>query len=58
MPCLLGDLEKFREAIECAPRSERMHWMTRVEVYGQIMSPLYWAIRDGKFAIAQVGLFL
>jgi hypothetical protein len=30
-----------------------MHWMTRVEVYGQIMSPLYWAIRDGKFAIAQ-----
>jgi len=49
-----GDVERFREAIECAPRRDRMSWVTRVEVYGAIMSPLYWAIRDGKFAIAQV----
>jgi hemoglobin-like flavoprotein len=86
-----GDVDKFKYAIECAPRKDRMSWVTRVEVtlkptthahiekfqfqvclsvhsrertvgdhvghvsqvYGSIMSPLYWAIRDGKFAIAQ-----
>ena len=32
---------------------ERIQWLTRVEVNGTVMSPLYWAIRDGKFKIAQ-----
>jgi len=48
-----GDLDKMQEAAECAPRGERIHWLTSVEVNGTVMSPLLWAIRDGKFAIAR-----
>jgi hypothetical protein len=32
---------------------ERIAWLIRVEVHGTLMSPFYWAIRDGKFAIAE-----
>ena len=47
-----GDLERLQGAITCAPRRERVSWVCRVEVYGSILSPIYWAIRDGKFDIA------
>jgi hypothetical protein len=48
-----GDLEKLQDAITCAPRNERVSWVCRVEVYGSILSPIYWAIRDGKTDLAQ-----
>jgi hypothetical protein len=32
---------------------ERISWLIRVEVHGTWLSPFYWAIRDGKFAIAE-----
>jgi hemoglobin-like flavoprotein len=48
-----GDLDRLQDAITCAPRNERVSWVCRVEVYGSILSPLYWAIRDGKFEIAE-----
>jgi hemoglobin-like flavoprotein len=47
-----GDLERLQDAIMCAPRNERVSWVCRVEVYGSILSPVYWAIRDGRFEIA------
>mmetsp|Transcript_29780 Transcript_29780/g.71770 ORF Transcript_29780/g.71770 Transcript_29780/m.71770 type:complete len:1445 (+) Transcript_29780:115-4449(+) len=48
-----GDLDKLQDAITCAPRCERVSWVCRVEVYGSILSPIYWAIRDGKNDLAQ-----
>jgi len=48
-----GDLAKLVEAIECAPRGQRSQWLTEVTVHGSIVSPLYWAIRDGKFSMGK-----
>ena len=48
-----GDLEKLIDAIECAPRGQRSQWLTEVAVHGTIVSPLYWAIRDGKFSMGK-----
>jgi len=48
-----GDPDKLATAIECAPRGERFQWLVEVDVNGEIISPLYWAIRDGKFALAE-----
>jgi len=47
-----GDLEKAKEAMDCAPRGERFDTLTRVDVNGEVLSPLYWAIRDGMRDIA------
>mmetsp|Transcript_52382 Transcript_52382/g.122906 ORF Transcript_52382/g.122906 Transcript_52382/m.122906 type:complete len:731 (-) Transcript_52382:98-2290(-) len=44
-----GDLQKLKEAIECAPRCQRAQWFTQVNVNGEFISPIEWAIRDGKF---------
>ncbi len=37
-----GDLDRLQDAITCAPRGERVSWVCRVEVYGSILSPIYW----------------
>ena len=47
-----GDPEKLAHAIDCAPRGERFDWLLSVNVNGEILSPLMWGIRDGKFALA------
>jgi len=48
-----GDVDKFVDAVSCTPRGERSKALTEVEVHGKVVSPLYWAIRDGKFTIAK-----
>lgn len=48
-----GDLERLKDAVNCAPRKQRFDLLTKVDMNGEILSPLYWAIRDGKIAIAQ-----
>ncbi len=35
-----GDLSKMEEAACCAPRGERIAWMTAVELNGTVSSPL------------------
>jgi len=47
-----GDLEKLCNAMDCASRVERFEWLTTVDVNGEILSPLYWSLRDGNFATA------
>mmetsp|Transcript_48663 Transcript_48663/g.99363 ORF Transcript_48663/g.99363 Transcript_48663/m.99363 type:complete len:1196 (+) Transcript_48663:44-3631(+) len=48
-----GDLEKLVEAMGCTPRGERFRTLTEVEVNGEVLSPLKWAIQDGKIALAK-----
>eukprot|EP00281_Chroomonas_sp_CCMP1168_P028632 CAMPEP_0206255438 /NCGR_PEP_ID=MMETSP0047_2-20121206/24246_1 /ASSEMBLY_ACC=CAM_ASM_000192 /TAXON_ID=195065 /ORGANISM="Chroomonas mesostigmatica_cf, Strain CCMP1168" /LENGTH=552 /DNA_ID=CAMNT_0053681835 /DNA_START=1 /DNA_END=1659 /DNA_ORIENTATION=- len=48
-----GDTEKLCEAMNCASRGERFDWLTRVDVNGEVLSPLFWSIRDGNFSIAK-----
>uniref|UniRef100_A0A7S1E185 Globin domain-containing protein n=1 Tax=Hemiselmis andersenii TaxID=464988 RepID=A0A7S1E185_HEMAN len=47
-----GDLDKLCNAMDCASRGERFEWLTTVDVNGEILSPLYWSLRDGNFATA------
>ena len=46
------DVARMQEAMACAPRRERDQWITRVDINGEILSPLYWSIRDGMREIA------
>mmetsp|Transcript_2696 Transcript_2696/g.4349 ORF Transcript_2696/g.4349 Transcript_2696/m.4349 type:complete len:825 (+) Transcript_2696:1622-4096(+) len=46
------DVVRMREAMACAPRGERENWLTHVDVNGEVLSPLYWSIRDGMRDIA------
>lgn len=48
-----GDVAKLKEALDCAPRCERWMWLLRVKINGEAISPLCWAIRDGRFSMAQ-----
>jgi hemoglobin-like flavoprotein len=48
-----GDMDKLQKAIMCAPRVERVSWVCRLSGYNSILSPIFWAIRDGRFDIAQ-----
>jgi len=52
--CLVsGDVEAFQRAVSVAPRSVRAKWLCEVDVNGMLISPLYWAVNDGKMAIAE-----
>uniref|UniRef100_A0A7S0U4W9 Globin domain-containing protein n=2 Tax=Hemiselmis andersenii TaxID=464988 RepID=A0A7S0U4W9_HEMAN len=48
-----GDLCQLRRAVACAPRCDRAKWIVQVQVNGSVLSPLYWAVRDCKYAMAR-----
>jgi hypothetical protein len=48
-----GNVAAFQSAVAVAPRGSRARWLCEVNVNGMLISPLYWAINDGKLAIAE-----
>ena len=49
-----NSVEQLREAIRCAPQGERAHWMLKVQVGTQSITPLYWSVRSGALESASV----
>lgn len=47
------NFESLTEAMDCVPRGERDEVLTRIDVNGEIISPLNWAVQGGLLAIAQ-----
>eukprot|EP00960_Hanusia_phi_P058683 763951-Hanusia_phi.AAC.2 len=48
-----GNALALQAAISCAPRNLRADWLCQVDINGASISPLYWALHDGKFAIVE-----
>jgi len=48
-----GNVDEFQRAVAVAPRSRRAQWLCQIDVNGLAISPLYWAINDGKIALAE-----
>ena len=48
-----GNVDAFEKAVSVAPRENRAEWLCKVNVNGLAISPLYWAIDDGKLTIAE-----
>ncbi|EKX39126.1 hypothetical protein GUITHDRAFT_143733 [Guillardia theta CCMP2712] len=46
-----GNVEALQDAISSAPRSKRAEWLCQIDINGAIISPLIWAMHDGKTAI-------
>jgi len=46
-----GNVEALQNAISSAPRSKRAEWLCQIDINGAIISPLIWAMHDGKTAI-------
>ena len=51
-----GEVEELERALALAPRGQRADWITRVQIHDSVVSPLYWAIKDGKLDMARVML--
>jgi len=49
-----GEVEELERALSLAPRGQRADWITRVQIHDSVVSPLYWAVRDGKLDMARV----
>ena len=49
-----GEVEELERALSIAPRGQRADWITRVQIHDSVISPLYWAVRDGKLDMARV----
>ena len=49
-----GDLEKAKEAMDCAPRGERFDTLTRVDVNGEVRAPVH-VQPDCRCLVAQHG---
>ncbi len=49
-----NSVEQLREAFRCAPQGERAHWMLKVQVGTQSITPLYWSVRSGALESASV----
>ncbi|CEM39170.1 unnamed protein product [Vitrella brassicaformis CCMP3155] len=50
---ICGGVDDIKTALGDAPRSLRALWECKAEVHGQHVSPLYWAIREGKMSVAR-----
>jgi len=48
-----GKAEAMRDAITFAPRQDRAEWLCCIKIDGVTISPLYWALHDGKVAITE-----
>ena len=49
-----GETEELERALSLAPRGQRSDWITRVQIHDSVISPFYWAVRDGKLDMARV----
>uniref|UniRef100_A0A7S1DKS7 Globin domain-containing protein n=2 Tax=Hemiselmis andersenii TaxID=464988 RepID=A0A7S1DKS7_HEMAN len=47
------NLEQLEDAMDCVPRGERDEVLTKIDVNGEIISPLNWAISGGQLSMAQ-----
>jgi hemoglobin-like flavoprotein len=47
------NLEQLEDAMDCVPRGERDEVLTKIDVNGEIISPLNWAVSGGQLAMAQ-----
>uniref|UniRef100_A0A7S4PAX6 Globin family profile domain-containing protein n=3 Tax=Guillardia theta TaxID=55529 RepID=A0A7S4PAX6_GUITH len=48
-----GNADALQEAISSAPRSKRDEWLCQIDINGAVISPLYWALHDGKYSIVE-----
>ena len=48
-----GDVESLEKAINVSPRALRAMSLCRIDIEGVIISPLYWALHDGKYNVAE-----
>eukprot|EP00960_Hanusia_phi_P029720 748121-Hanusia_phi.AAC.6 len=48
-----GNVDALQAAIGSAPRNLRAEWLCQIDINGAVISPLYWALHDGKYAIAE-----
>ncbi len=49
-----NSVEQLWGAFQCAPHGERTHWMLKVQVGTQSITPLYWSVRSGAVESASV----
>lgn len=54
MALVAGDVTELERALALAPRGQRADWITRVQIHDSVISPLYWAVRDGMVDLARV----
>jgi len=54
MALVSGDVEELNRALWLAPRGQRADWVARVQIHDSVVSPLYWAVRDGKLDMARL----
>lgn len=47
------DIANFMDAMDCVPRGERFETLTKIDVNGEIISPLEWCINGGQMEIAK-----
>eukprot|EP00802_Teleaulax_amphioxeia_P004181 Tamp_04185.p1 GENE.Tamp_04185~~Tamp_04185.p1 ORF type:complete len:777 (+),score=205.16 Tamp_04185:586-2916(+) len=48
-----GDVQALQCAVMPAPRSVRARMLCRMEIEGAVLSPLFWALHDGKVDITE-----
>eukprot|EP00282_Hemiselmis_andersenii_P023993 CAMPEP_0172001742 /NCGR_PEP_ID=MMETSP1041-20130122/3034_1 /TAXON_ID=464988 /ORGANISM="Hemiselmis andersenii, Strain CCMP439" /LENGTH=1380 /DNA_ID=CAMNT_0012655407 /DNA_START=13 /DNA_END=4155 /DNA_ORIENTATION=+ len=46
------DIDNFIEAMDCVPRGERFETLTKIDVNGEVVSPLDWSVMGGQATIA------
>ena len=46
------DIYNFEDAMDCVPRGERFETLTHIDVNGEVISPLDWAVMGGQVGIA------
>eukprot|EP00291_Cryptomonas_curvata_P022400 CAMPEP_0172170956 /NCGR_PEP_ID=MMETSP1050-20130122/11618_1 /TAXON_ID=233186 /ORGANISM="Cryptomonas curvata, Strain CCAP979/52" /LENGTH=924 /DNA_ID=CAMNT_0012842321 /DNA_START=324 /DNA_END=3094 /DNA_ORIENTATION=+ len=54
MALVAGEVPELERALSLAPRGQRADWITRVQIHDSVISPLYWAVRDGMLDMARV----
>mmetsp|Transcript_32343 Transcript_32343/g.82414 ORF Transcript_32343/g.82414 Transcript_32343/m.82414 type:complete len:1373 (-) Transcript_32343:196-4314(-) len=47
------DIDNFVEAMDCVPRGERFETLTKIDVNGEVVSPLDWSVMGGQVTIAR-----
>ena len=48
-----GNVEALEEAVSVSPRSRRAYMLCQIDIEGVTISPLYWALNDGKYNVAE-----
>ena len=48
-----GNVEALAEAVSVSPRNRRAYMLCQIDIEGVTISPLYWALHDGKYNAAE-----